>query len=92
MGDRFVAQSAKRTPTTRVGGAPVALQRGIPHEVRRRTFTPRRSLVMEFRWIAAIALWTILSGPVFGPPSSSPSAKERLPEKTVKTVKAVKGR
>jgi hypothetical protein len=22
---------------------------------------------MEFRWVAAITLWTMLSGPVFGP-------------------------
>jgi hypothetical protein len=33
---------------------------------------------MQFRWVSLIALWTILSGPIFGPPTgSSPSAKER---------------
>jgi len=26
---------------------------------------------MEFRWVAVIALWTILSGPVFAPPAPS---------------------
>src|SRR5262245_61172267 len=26
---------------------------------------------MEFRWVAIIALWTILSGPVFAPPAPS---------------------
>jgi hypothetical protein len=29
---------------------------------------------MQFRWVAAITLWTILSGPVFGPPNKSHSA------------------
>jgi hypothetical protein len=23
---------------------------------------------MEFRWMAAVAIWTLLVGPVFGPP------------------------
>jgi hypothetical protein len=33
---------------------------------------------MEFKWIALMALWTILSGPVFGGPSGSASRiKER---------------
>jgi hypothetical protein len=33
---------------------------------------------MQFRWVSLIALWTILSGPVLGPPTGgSPSAKER---------------
>jgi hypothetical protein len=31
---------------------------------------------MEFRWLAAIALWTVLSGPVFGPPAGG-SARSR---------------
>jgi hypothetical protein len=30
--------------------------------------------MVEFRWVAAIALWTMLSGPVFGPGSRGPSA------------------
>ena len=29
---------------------------------------------MEFRWVAVIALWTLLSGPVIGPPSGGSSA------------------
>src|SRR5262249_42748202 len=33
---------------------------------------PHKELpAMEFRWVAAIALWTILSGPVFAPPAPS---------------------
>ncbi|HXG12222.1 MAG TPA: hypothetical protein VNK04_20880 [Gemmataceae bacterium] len=30
---------------------------------------------MQLRWVIAIALWTILSGPIFGP-SPSPTAPE----------------
>ena len=32
---------------------------------------------MEFRWVAVIAVWTLLSGPVFSPSggSSGPSVK-----------------
>jgi hypothetical protein len=25
---------------------------------------------MEFRWLALVAVWTLLVGPVFGPPAS----------------------
>jgi hypothetical protein len=28
---------------------------------------------MEFRWVAVIALWTLLSGPVFSPSSGGSS-------------------
>jgi len=28
---------------------------------------------MEFRWIAILALWTCLSGPIFGVPGASSS-------------------
>ena len=28
---------------------------------------------MEFRWVAVIALWTLLSGPIFSPPSGGSS-------------------
>jgi hypothetical protein len=28
---------------------------------------------MEFRWVALIALWTLLSGPIFGAPDGSSS-------------------
>jgi hypothetical protein len=35
---------------------------------------------MEFRWVALMALWTILSGPIFGGPSGKASrAKDRPP-------------
>jgi hypothetical protein len=31
---------------------------------------------MDFRWVALIALWTFLSGPIFGAPrSAQPSGK-----------------
>lgn len=41
---------------------------------------------MEFRWLAVIALWTLLSGPVFSPPSggSSASAKKASASQTAK--------
>jgi hypothetical protein len=28
---------------------------------------------MQFRWVALIALWTFLSGPIIGAPAGSPS-------------------
>jgi hypothetical protein len=34
---------------------------------------------MEFRWVALIALWTILSGPIFGGPSRSSSRLKARP-------------
>jgi hypothetical protein len=35
---------------------------------------------MEFRWIALLAIWTILSGPILGGPSGSASrVKDRPP-------------
>lgn len=34
---------------------------------------------MQLRWVAAIALWTILSAPVFGPPRSSNFPGPRAP-------------
>jgi len=38
---------------------------------------------MEFRWVALIALWTIISGPMFGPPAhSAPRTPERPVAKT----------
>jgi hypothetical protein len=38
---------------------------------------------MQFRWLAIMALWTILSGPVFGPPSGGAARfKERPVAKT----------
>jgi hypothetical protein len=39
---------------------------------------------MEFRWLSTLAVWTILSGPVFGPPSGGAARpKERLDGKTL---------
>jgi hypothetical protein len=32
---------------------------------------------MQFRWVAAITLWTFISGPVFGPPHATHSAPRR---------------
>ena len=32
---------------------------------------------MEFRWVAVIALWTLLSGPIFSPPSGGSSETSR---------------
>ncbi|MBI1915010.1 MAG: hypothetical protein HYS12_09785 [Planctomycetes bacterium] len=32
---------------------------------------------MEFRWVSLIALWTLLSGPIFSPPSGPPRPRER---------------
>jgi hypothetical protein len=35
---------------------------------------------MQFRWAAAIALWTMLSGPIIGPPTNAtPRAHETSP-------------
>jgi hypothetical protein len=32
---------------------------------------------MEFRWVALIALWTLLIGPVLGPPVTTPARPAR---------------
>jgi hypothetical protein len=43
---------------------------------------------MEFRWVALIALWTLISGPILGVPSGpTPASASRLTEK--KAVKLV---
>jgi hypothetical protein len=44
----------------------------------------KKERAMEFRWVAIIALWTLLIGPVLGPPTGSPhnSAKTQ----TTKTI------
>ena len=34
---------------------------------------------MQFRWVAAITVWTFISGPVFGPPHASHSATRQRP-------------
>lgn len=33
-------------------------------------FANGREAAMQFRWVIGIALWTILSGPIFAPPQS----------------------
>jgi len=46
---------------------------------------------MEFRWVAAIALWTIFSGPIFnGKVSWSTSSRERASANIVKSAAAPK--
>jgi len=46
---------------------------------------------MEFRWLATLAVWTILSGPVFGPPSGGAARpKERAPSKASAKTKTAK--
>jgi hypothetical protein len=32
---------------------------------------------MQFRWAAGIALWTFISGPVFGPPTANPQSSRK---------------
>jgi hypothetical protein len=44
---------------------------------------------MEFRWVALIALWTCLAGPIFSAPSA-PSAKSGTPQAAVKSSPAGK--
>lgn len=46
---------------------------------------------MEFRWVAAIALWTILSGPIFnGQGSLSAPPRERVSANAVKSSPVAK--
>ncbi len=46
---------------------------------------------MEFRWVAAIALWTIFSGPIFnGKVSWSTPSRERASANIVKSTTAPK--
>lgn len=42
---------------------------------------------MEFRWVALIALWTLISGPILGVPSGPVSATQNSKAKAVKIVK-----
>ena len=47
--------------------------------------------MMEFRWLAMLALWTILSGPVFGPPAGGAArSKEQSIKTKTKTAPAKK--
>ena len=39
--------------------------------------SPRRELVMEFRWIAILTLWTMLIGPMVDAPLGSPQARSQ---------------
>jgi len=41
---------------------------------------------MEFRWAAFIALWTLISGPIFGT-SSGPAKPSRVKAKVSKMAK-----
>jgi hypothetical protein len=46
---------------------------------------------MEFRWVAAIALWTILSGPIFnGQGSLSRQTREQVAANVVKSTTSPK--
>jgi hypothetical protein len=36
---------------------------------------------MEFRWLALVALWTVLSGPIFGT-ATGPASGARKPDPT----------
>ena len=42
---------------------------------------------MEFRWVALIALWTLISGPILGVPTDSRSASASRPSAGKKVVK-----
>jgi hypothetical protein len=45
--------------------------------------------LMQFRWAAAIALWTMLSGPIIGPPTNAtPRAHENWPGASSSTLAA----
>jgi hypothetical protein len=44
---------------------------------------------MEFRWVAIIALWTMLTGPIFTAPSGSSSRAART-QAAVKTVESTR--
>jgi hypothetical protein len=43
---------------------------------------------MDFRWVVAIALWTILVGPIVGVPRG-PASKSAPPAKAVKAKAAL---
>jgi hypothetical protein len=47
---------------------------------------------MQFRWVAGIALWTILSGPAMYGTGPAPAAKQTVspPQKQVKSEANVK--
>jgi hypothetical protein len=37
----------------------------------------KEGAMIDFRWVAVIALWTMLSGPIFGPKGTWPSANSK---------------
>ena len=39
---------------------------------------------MDFRWVTLIALWTLISGPIFGVPTGPASSKSKPVEKIVR--------
>ncbi len=41
---------------------------------------------MQFRWVAIIALWTMLIAPILGTPSSSTSSARQAAVKTVPAI------
>lgn len=41
---------------------------------------------MEFRWVALIALWTVISGPVIGVPTGPASSRRTAETKAVKPL------
>ena len=41
---------------------------------------------MEFRWVAIIALWTLISGPILGGPSGSVTKAGKPGKASVKVV------
>lgn len=44
---------------------------------------------MEFRWIALIAIWTLISGPMLGEPLGLQSATEKPKKEVIKKVAPV---
>jgi hypothetical protein len=44
---------------------------------------------MEFRWVALLALWTLISGPLLGVPSGKVSSASKPNRAEVRTVKAL---
>jgi hypothetical protein len=59
------------------------LVRDLPEELAvEEIVVPRREDVMQFRWVAIIALWTFLTGPIFSGPWLQSSPKP-TPAKTI---------
>jgi len=43
---------------------------------------------MEFRWVALIALWTVVSGPIFTTPKGPAAGSRQAEKKVVKPAAA----